>query len=83
MPDQDDRKGQQPEALATFAAAARKAGAKPDEVGLTATPETSPLPADSARKDQGATLRLREGTFGDKEGAEEVIDSLPDRTRDS
>ncbi len=31
----------EPEALATFAAAARNQGKKPDDVGVTATPETA------------------------------------------
>ncbi|WP_306224522.1 hypothetical protein [Bosea beijingensis] len=72
----------QPEALATFAAAARKDGKKPADIGLEATPETAPIPTDSAKKDDAATKVLREGVLKTDQGAEEAIDALPDRTRD-
>lgn len=72
----------QPEALATFAAAARKDGKKPADIGLEATPETAPIPTNSAKKDDAATKVLREGVLKTDQGAEEAIDALPDRTRD-
>ena len=83
MTDDDKQAGKgQPEALATFAAAARRDGRKPDEVGLDATDETAPLPASSEQKAKAATKVLREGVTGREEGAEEAIDALPDRTRE-
>lgn len=72
----------QPEALATFAAAARGDGKKPDDVGLEATGETTALPTSSEAKAKAATKVLREGVTGRDEGAEEAVDKLPDRTRD-
>lgn len=71
----------QPEALATFAAAARKGGKKPDDIGLTSTPETAPLPGDSKKAAKAATKVLREGVLKKDQGADEAIDKLPDRTR--
>lgn len=72
--------GQRPEALATFAEAARADGKKPDDIGLTATPDTSPIPTDSAEKDRAATKVLQRGVTGRDNGAEEAVDNLPDRT---
>lgn len=83
MADDDKHNGKgQPEALATFAAAARSDGKKPGEVGLDATAETAAIPASSEQKAEAATKVLREGVTGQDEGAEEAIDALPDRTRD-
>ena len=76
-------KGQQPEALATFAASARNDGKKPDDIGLTATSETGPIPASSGEKAEAATKVLREGVLKRDQGADEAVDALPDRTRDS
>lgn len=76
-------KGQQPEALATFAATARNDGKKPDDIGLTATAETGPLPASSEKKAEAATKVLREGVLERDQGADEAVDALPDRTRDT
>lgn len=73
--------GQQPEALATFAAAARGKGEKPKNVGLDATQETAPIPTDTEQKADAATKVLREGAFGGDQGADEAIDALPDRTQ--
>ncbi len=81
MPDTRKTGGQQPEALATFAEAARKGGVKPAEVGLTATPETAPIPVDPAAKQDAATKVLAEGATGRDNGAEEAGGALPDRTR--
>lgn len=72
----------QPEALATFAAAARKDGKKPDDIGIEATAETAPIPTDPAKKADAATKVLREGVLKTDQGADEAIDKLPDRTRD-
>ncbi|MGO4736793.1 hypothetical protein AB4099_09630 [Bosea sp. 2KB_26] len=72
----------QPEALATFAAAARGDGKKPDKIGLEATPETKALPTDPKLKTDAATKVLREGVLHKDQGADEAIDKLPDRTRD-
>lgn len=73
--------GQQPEALATFAASARNDGRKPDDIGLEATAETKPLKTSPEQKQDAATRVLREGVLGKDQGAEEAVDSLPDRTR--
>ncbi len=76
----DKSSGQQTEALATFAEAARADGKKPDDIGLTATPDTAPIPTDSRAKDEAATKVLRRGATGQDEGVEEAVDALPDRT---
>lgn len=75
-----DTDSQRPEALATFAEAARADGRKPDDVGLTATPDTAPIPTDSAQKDQAATKVLQRGVTGEDSGVDEAVDALPDRT---
>lgn len=80
-PKAEGPKGQQPEALATFAASARNDGRKPDDIGLTATKDTAPLETVPEKKQDAATKVLREGVLGKDEGAEEAIDKLPDRTR--
>ncbi|MGO4669444.1 hypothetical protein AB4Z40_19395 [Bosea sp. 2YAB26] len=72
----------QPESLATFAATARNDGKKPKDIGLTATPETAPLPGDTKKEADAATKVLREGVLKKDQGADEAIDKLPDRTRD-
>jgi hypothetical protein len=72
---------EQPEALATFAAAARRDGRKPDDVGLTATAETAPIPTDDNQKAEAATKVLRREAFGGDQGAEKAVDALPDRTQ--
>lgn len=64
MPESKDKsgpKGQEPEALATFGAAARSGSRKPDEQGMTARPETAPKPASLERKQEKAAEVLREG----------------------
>lgn len=75
--------GQQPEALATFAASARNDASKPAAIGLTATPETEPLAIAPEAKADAATKVLREGVLDRDQGADEAVDALPDRTRDS
>lgn len=79
-----DPKGQQPEALATFAEAARsKDKVKPDDIGLEADENSAPIPTDSKQKDKAATKVLQEGVTGKDKGAEEAIDKLPDRIIES
>ncbi|MGE3832959.1 MAG: hypothetical protein AB7F76_18360 [Parvibaculaceae bacterium] len=78
------RKGQQPESLATFAEASRdKEKVKPDDIGLEANKNTAPIPTDSRQKDKAATKVLQEGVTGKDKGAEEAIDKLPDRIIES
>ncbi len=72
------RKGQ-PEALATFAAAAIHGGKKPDDIGLTATKKTAAIPTNPDDKVNAATKVLREGVLGKDQGADAAIDKLPDR----
>jgi hypothetical protein len=74
-------KGQQPEALATLAAAARHGGKKPERLGLSATGETSALPTSPDAKSDAANRVLREGVLNRDQGAAEAVDALPDRTR--
>ena len=57
-------KGQQPEALNTFTAAARSGRVKPREQGLTAKPETAPKPKDPAQKQKAAAEVLKAGAEG-------------------
>ena len=74
--------GQQPEALATLAAAARSGkGKKPAAIGLKATAETAPISGNLKQEQKAATKVLREGATGKKQGAEAAVDALPDRTR--
>jgi hypothetical protein len=70
---------EQPEALATFAAAAIHGGKKPDDVGLTATKATAAIPTNPDDKVDAATKVLREGVLGTDQGAEAAVDKLPDR----
>ncbi|RYE35130.1 MAG: hypothetical protein EOP23_01445 [Hyphomicrobiales bacterium] len=73
----------QPEALATFAASARNDGKKPENIGLHATDETKAIPTDPKKKADAATKVLREGVLDKDQGADEAVDDLPDRTRDT
>jgi hypothetical protein len=79
----EEKKGQRPEALATFAEAARHDGVKPSKLGLTADKHTEPIPTNSKDKDIAATKVLQEGVTGEDKGAEEAIDKLPDRILES
>lgn len=74
---------QRPEALATFAEAARAKGKKPDDLGLVANAKTAPIPTDSKLKDDAATRVLNEGATGKDRNSEEAIDRLPDRIIES
>ena len=58
----DDR---QPEALATFAAAARNNGKKPADIGTHATKETAPRPDDLAAEEKDATDVIGGNATGD------------------
>src|SRR4051794_9228053 len=69
----------QPEALATFAAAARNNGKKPEDIGLKATQTTKAVPTSPEAKAEAATRILQEGVTGRKHGAEAAVDALPDR----
>lgn len=69
----------QPEALATFAAAAAHDGIKPKDIGLQATKETAPIPTNPEDKNDAATKVLREGVLGTDQGADAAIAKLPDR----
>jgi hypothetical protein len=69
----------QPEALATFGAAARHGGKKPDNIGLVATAETAAIPTNPDDKADAATKVLREGVLGMDQGADAAIERLPDR----
>ena len=66
----DDR---QPEALATFAAAARNKGKKPEDLGLTATPETEGKPDDLDAEEKDAADILNAGATGDTEKKDAAI----------
>lgn len=73
---------QRPEALAQFAETARTSKKK-DRPGLVADKGNAPIPTDSKAKDEAATKVLQEGATGEDHGAEEAIDKLPDRIRES
>ena len=64
---------QMPEALETFAAAARNKGKKPADQGLTATPETAPVSADLGAEEKAAADILNAGATGDTRKKDEVI----------
>ena len=64
---------QLPEALETFAAAARNAGKKPADQGLTATPETAPVPGDLAVEQKDAADILNAGATGDARKKDNAI----------
>jgi hypothetical protein len=78
---QANRKGQQPEALATFADAARHGGKKPGSIGLKATAATRPLSGDLKQEQKAATKILNENATGHGKGGKAAARRLPDRTR--
>jgi hypothetical protein len=80
-PDNAGKRGQQPEALATFAEASRHGGKKPDDIGLEATRASGPLPGDLEQEENVAAKILNEGATGRDEGGKEAVRNLPDRTR--
>jgi hypothetical protein len=62
-----------PEALETFAAAARNQGHKPDDQELTATSETAPRPGDLDAEEKDAADILNAGATGDTQKKNEAI----------
>ncbi len=80
-PQTADAAERQPEALATFSAAAKSPDKTSPNGGLSETRGTEALPADPAGKADAATRKLREGVLGVDQGSKEAIDHLPDRTR--
>jgi hypothetical protein len=69
MTNSTEQKGQ-PEALATFAAAARDKGQKPTDQGLTAKPETAGKPGNLAAEEKDAADILGGNASGDKARAD-------------
>jgi hypothetical protein len=63
----------QPEALASFAAAARNNGIKPASQGISATPETSGKPGDLEAEEKDAADILEGNATGDKERVDAAI----------
>ena len=57
-------KGQQPEALNTFGAAARSGSVKPTGQGLTAQADTAPKPKSASKKNAAAAEVLNAGARG-------------------
>ena len=74
---------QRPEALATFAEASRHDGKKPEDLGLEADRHTAPIPTDPKKKQDAAAKVLHKGATGEDTGADEAVDSLPDRIVES
>lgn len=74
---------ERPEALATFAEAARSGGKKPDHLGLEADQNTAPIATDPNAKHDAATKVLHKGATGRETGAEQAMDRLPDRIVES
>jgi len=77
----DATRGRQPEALATFADAARKGGKKPDDIGLDATPASAPLPGSLDDEERTAANILNENATGRDQGGKAGARKLLDRTR--
>jgi hypothetical protein len=63
----------EPEALATFAAAARNNGVKPANQGASATAETSGKPADLEAEEKDAADILGGNATGDKKRVDAAI----------
>jgi hypothetical protein len=63
----------QPEALATFAAAARNKGVKPADQGVSATAETSGKPSDLEAEEKDAADILGGNATGDKTRVDNAI----------
>ena len=79
--DKPAKRGQQPEALATFAEAARHGGKKPDNIGFDATRASGPLPGDLEEEEAAAAKVLNEDATGREKGGKKAAHDLPDRTR--
>jgi len=71
-------KGERPEALTSFEAAARSGGKKPADQGLTAKPETASRPDDPKRKDKTATRVLRAGVAHDPKAMTDTVQKSKD-----
>jgi hypothetical protein len=78
MPDKNKPEGEEPEALRTFEAAARGGGKKPDDQGLTAKPDTEPLPDSLDREEKTATKVLQAGVNHDPHAATEAVQKSKD-----
>jgi hypothetical protein len=63
----------QPEALATFAAAAHNNGLKPADQGVSATAETAGRPGNLEEEEKGAADILGGGATGDKQRVDAAI----------
>jgi hypothetical protein len=63
----------QPEALATFAAAARNKGVKPSDIGTQATKETAPQPGDLDAEEKDAADIIGGNATGDIERVDAAI----------
>ncbi len=63
----------QPEALATFAAAARNKGVKPADQGLSATPATSGKPGDLDAEEKDAADIMGGNAAGDRKRVDAAI----------
>jgi hypothetical protein len=78
----NEAKGQQPESLSTFKAAAQSADkVKPREIGLEADSKTAPRPDDLKAEQKAAADILRAGAEGDPARADKAIDSRKDKDR--
>lgn len=69
---------QMPESLRTFEAAGRSKGMKPKDQGLTAKPDTAPLPDSPKRKNETATKVLRAGIAKNPKSATRAVQDNPD-----
>ncbi len=74
-------KKENPEALATFAAAARNDGKRPKDHPGHATSETASIPTDPKVKDAAATEVLKAGVEGNPQAAQAAVNKVPDRTK--
>ncbi|GLS21000.1 hypothetical protein GCM10007874_40170 [Labrys miyagiensis] len=73
-----EQKGQQPEALREFEAAARADGKKPDDQGLVAKPDTARLRDSPSRKDKAAADVLKAGVAHDPKAMTKVVQKSKD-----
>jgi hypothetical protein len=69
----ETEKDPRPEALATFAAAARNKGVKPPGQGVSATPETVGKPGDLAGEEKDAADIMGGNATGDKKRVDAAI----------
>ena len=70
--------GENPEAIAKFAQAARLKHGESNRTGVNASHETAMIPADPTLQHEAATAVLREGATGEDENSEALIKQLPD-----